>query len=286
MIGPALAPIFVFLWSTGFISAKLGLPFAEPLAFLCTRYALVIILMLVATRIFRAPWPDSRRGVLHIAIAGVLIQATYLGGVFMAIHQGLPAGLTALIVGLQPIVTALVAGWMLREKVTSAQWAGLALGFVGVALVILHSHAPGLSNPWPLSALWPALAALIGITLGTVYQKRFCPAFDLRTGAVIQFSASLLLTLPIAAASGNLHIEWSGQFTFALLWAVLMLSVTAISVLNILIRRGTAVHVTSLFYLTPPTTALLAWWLFDESLQALALLGMVLAVFGVWLSRR
>jgi drug/metabolite transporter (DMT)-like permease len=281
-----LAPVFVFLWSTGFISAKLGLPFAEPLTFLCARYVLVIAVMLIATRIFRAPWPENRRGVLHIAIAGVLIQATYLGGVFMAIHQGLPAGLTALIVGLQPIVTALAAGWLLREKVTRAQWIGLALGFIGVVMVVTHSRAPGLSNTWTLNALWPALAALVGITLGTVYQKRFCPKFDLRTGAVIQFSASLLLTLPIAAATETLHIDWSGQFIFAWLWAVLMLSVTAISVLNILIRRGTAVRVTSLFYLTPAVTALLAWLLFRESLQALALLGMAIAVFGVWLSRR
>jgi drug/metabolite transporter (DMT)-like permease len=204
----------------------------------------------------------------------------------MAIHQGLPAGLTALIVGLQPIVTALAAGWLLRENVSRAQWAGLALGFCGVTLVVLYSRAPGLSNAWSMSALWPALAALAGITLGTVYQKRFCPRFDLRTGAIIQFSASLLLTLPIAAATETLHIDWSGQFIFAMSWAVLMLSVTAISVLNILIRRGTAVHVTSLFYLTPPTTALIAWLLFDESLQALALLGMALAAFGVWLSRR
>jgi drug/metabolite transporter (DMT)-like permease len=281
-----LAPVFVFLWSTGFISAKLGLPFAEPLTFLCARYALVIVLMLIATRIFRAPWPESPRGVLHIAIAGVLIQATYLGGVFMAIHQGLPAGLTALIVGLQPLVTALAAGWLLGEKVSRAQWVGLALGFIGVAMVVTHSRAPGLSNAWTLSALWPALAALVGITLGTVYQKRFCPKFDLRTGAVIQFSASLVLTLPIAAATESLRIDWSGQFVFAWLWAVLMLSVTAISVLNILIRRGTAVRVTSLFYLTPAVTALLAWLLFRESLQTLALLGMAIAVFGVWLSRR
>lgn len=285
MIDRFLAPVFVFLWSTGFISAKLGLPFAEPLTFLCLRYAIVIVAMLAAACIFRAPWPN-RRAVAHIAIAGVLIQATYLGGVFMAIRQGLPAGLTALIVGLQPIVTALAAGWLLREKVTRSQWAGLALGFVGVVLVVLHSRAPGLSNSWTLSALWPALAALLGITLGTVYQKRFCPAFDLRTGAVIQFGTSLLATLPIAAFTETFVIDWAGQFIFALLWAAGMLSVTAISVLNILIRRGTAIRVTSLFYLTPPTTALLAWLLFGESLQALAVLGMALAVFGVWLSRR
>jgi drug/metabolite transporter (DMT)-like permease len=286
MMDRLLAPVFVFLWSTGFISAKLGLPFAGPLSFLCARYALVIVFMLIAARVFRAPWPNSARGVMHIAIAGVLIQATYLGGVFMAIHQGLPAGLTALIVGTQPILTALAAGLLLGERVKRAQWIGLALGFCGVALVVLHSRTPGMSDSWRLSALWPALAALAGITLGTVYQKRFCPRFDLRTGAIIQFGASLLLTLPFAALSEGLHIEWSGQFVFALLWAVCMLSLIAIGVLNILIRRGTAVHVTSLFYLTPPTTALLAWLLFGESLQVLALVGMALAVFGVWLSRR
>jgi drug/metabolite transporter (DMT)-like permease len=280
------APLFVFLWSTGFIGAKLGLPYAGPLSFLLTRYAFVVVLMLAAALIFRAPWPRDRRAVLHIAVAGVLIQATYLGGVFMSIKAGLPAALSALVVGLQPVITALAAGWLLGERVTRQQWLGLVLGFCGVALVVTHSRTPGLGHAWPMIALLPAVVALAGITLGTLYQKRFCPSFDLRSGAVIQFGASALLTLPVALSIESLHIEWSGQFIFALGWNVVMLSVVAISLLNVLIRRGRAVKVTSLFYLTPPTTALLAWLMFDETLQGLALLGMALAAFGVWLSRR
>ncbi|GAB4062055.1 DMT family transporter [Uliginosibacterium sediminicola] len=286
MLERLLAPLFVFLWSTGFIGAKLGLPYAGPLSFLLTRYALVVVLMLAAALIFRAPWPRDRRAVLHIAVAGVLIQATYLGGVFMSIKAGLPAALSALVVGLQPVITALASGWLLGERVTRQQWLGLLLGFCGVALVVTHSRTPGLGGNWPMLALLPAIVALAGITLGTLYQKRFCPSFDLRSGAVIQFGASAVLTLAVALAIEPMHIEWSGPFIFALGWNVIMLSVVAISLLNVLIRRGRAVKVTSLFYLTPPTTALLAWLMFDETLQALALLGMALAAFGVWLSRR
>lgn len=285
MLERLLAPVFVLLWSTGFIGAKYGLPYADALHFLSARYVLVILLMGAAALLFRAPWPRQGRLVLHVAVAGVLIQATYLGGVFVAIQQGLPAALTSLIVGLQPILTAVLAGSLLGEAVSRKQWSGLALGFAGVVLVVMNSRTPGLGNSWAWSALWPALIALAGITLGTLYQKRFCPSFDLRSGAVIQFAASLLVTLPLALAFEPRAIEWSGTFVFALLWLVLMLSLGAISLLNLLIRRGSAVKVTSLFYLTPGVTALCAWLLFDERLGALAVLGMGLGAFGVWLAR-
>lgn len=285
-LAPALAPLFVFLWSTGFIGAKLGLPHVEALTFLSLRYAFVVMLLLAAVSLFRAPWPRDWRSVMHIAVAGVLMQAVYLGGVFVAIGQGLSAALTALIVGLQPILTALFAGMLLGERVTRAQWAGLALGFVGVALVVLHSRTPGLPAEWQASAMWPAVLALVGITAGTLYQKRFCPSFDLRSGGVIQFAASLLVTLPLAFATETMQVDWAPELVFALAWLVLMLSLGAISLLNLLIRRGTAVNVTRLFYLTPPTTAVIAWLVFGETLQALAWLGMAVAAFGVWLSRR
>ncbi|NSL55832.1 DMT family transporter [Uliginosibacterium aquaticum] len=285
MLERLLAPVFVLLWSTGFIGAKFGLPYADALHFLSARYVLVIVFMGLAALIFRAPWPRDPRRVLHIAVAGVLIQATYLGGVFVAIQQGLPAALTSLIVGLQPILTALAAGILLGERVSGRQWQGLALGFIGVLLVVSNSRNPGLNQAWQWSALWPAAIALLGITLGTLYQKRFCPHFDLRSGAVIQFAASLLVTLPLALSFEPRSIEWTGSFWFALLWLVLMLSVASISVLNLLIRRGSVVKVTSLFYLTPGVTALCAWLLFDERLGALALLGMALGAFGVWRAR-
>ncbi|HJV26501.1 MAG TPA: EamA family transporter [Aromatoleum sp.] len=283
----AFAPLlFVLLWSTGFIGAKFGLPYAEPLTFLATRYVLVIALMGGLALLMRAPWPKDWRQVAHISIAGLLLQATYLGGVFMAIHRGLPAGVTALVVGMQPLLTALGAGWLLGERVTRRQWAGLALGFVGVTLVVSNKVTVGNGMAELGWMLTPALAALVGITGGTLYQKRFCPSFDLRTGAVVQFVPSLIVTGFLASRSETMHIVWSGQFVFALMWLVLVLSLGAISLLNLLIRNGSAVNVASLFYLTPPTTALMAWLLFGETLTGLALTGMAVAVMGVWLARK
>jgi len=278
--------LFVVLWSTGFIGAKYGLPFAEPLSFLCARYGLVILLMGLVAVATRAPWPREPRQWLHIGLSGVLVHAVYLGGVFTAIRHGLPAGITALVVGLQPLLTALGAGVLLGEKVLPRQWAGLALGFGGVGLVVAHKVAAAAGTPELAAMLLPAVAALLGITVGTLYQKRFCPAFDLRTGSVIQFLPTLALSLLVASQTETMHIDWSTQFIFALLWLVLVLSVGAISLLNLLIRSGSAVNVASLFYLTPPTTALIAWAAFGETLTGLALAGMGLTVFGVWLARK
>ncbi|MBS0371514.1 MAG: DMT family transporter [Proteobacteria bacterium] len=278
--------LFVVLWSTGFIGAKYGLPYAEPLSFLCARYGLVILLMGLVAVATRAPWPREPRQWLHIGVSGVLVHAVYLGGVFTAIRHGLPAGITALVVGLQPLLTALGAGALLGEKVLPRQWAGLALGFGGVGLVVAHKVAAAAGTPELAAMLLPAVAALLGITVGTLYQKRFCPAFDLRTGSVIQFLPTLALSLLVASQTETMHIDWSTQFIFALLWLVLVLSVGAISLLNLLIRSGSAVNVASLFYLTPPTTALIAWAAFGETLTGLALAGMGLTVFGVWLARK
>ena len=278
--------LFVLLWSTGFIGAKFGLPYAEPLTFLATRYVLVIVLMGLLALAMRAPWPADWRQAAHIGVTGLLVHGIYLGGVFMSIHRGLPAGIAALVVGMQPLLTALGAGWLLGERVTLRQWAGLALGFAGVALVVSSKASLGAATA-PLGwMLAPAVAALAGITCGTLYQKRFCPSFDLRTGSVVQFVPTLVLTGALAAATETTHIEWSGDFVFALLWLVLVLSLGAISLLNLLIRSGSAVNVASLFYLTPPTTALMAWLLFGETLTGAALAGMLIAVSGVWLARK
>ncbi len=283
----ALYPLlFVALWSTGFIGAKFGLPYVEPLTFLAVRYAAVLVLMGLVVWHTRAPWPATLRECGHIAVTGVLVHAVYLGGVFIAIGHGLPAGVAAIVVGLQPLLTALGAGWLLREKVRATQWAGLAAGFAGVALVVAHKVAAGagLTTLWTL--LFPVAVALLAITAGTLYQKRYCPSFDLRTGSLIQFLPSLVLTGLAAAATETMHIEWTGSFVFALAWLVLVLSLGAVTLLNVLIRSGTAVNVASLFYLVPPCTALVAWALFGETLTGLALAGMGLTVFGVWLARK
>ena len=279
--------LFVLLWSTGFIGAKYGLPYAEPLSFLTARYVLVIGLMSLLALAMRAPWPASPREALHIGVTGLLVQALYLGGVFMSIHRGLPAGISALVVGMQPLLTAALAGALLGERVSARQWAGLALGFGGVALVVgSKASVDGVDGDALVHMLVPALAALLGITAGTLYQKRFCPRFDLRTGSVMQFLPSLVVTLLVASQTETMEIEWTGDFVFALGWLVLVLSIGAISLLNLLIRSGSAVNVASLFYLTPPATALIAWAMFGETLSALAIAGMVIAVSGVWLARK
>jgi len=274
--------LFVFLWSTGFIGAKFGLPYAEPLSFLLTRYGLVIVLMLAIALLTRAPWPKDPLQWLHIGVSGVLVHAFYLGGVFVAIGHGLPAGITALVVGMQPLLTACSAGWLLGEKVSARQWGGLAMGFVGVALVVSGKLGDGALGPM----LLPALVALLAITAGTLYQKRFCARFDLRTGSVIQFVPTAIVTAIAVALFEDYRIEWSGEFLFALGWLVLVLSLGAISLLNLLIRNGSAVNVASLFYLTPPTTALIAWAVFGETLTPVAVLGMAVAVGGVYLVAR
>ncbi len=275
--------LFVFLWSTGFIGAKYGLPYAEPLSFLFVRYLAVIALMTAIALLTRAPWPKAPMQWVHIGISGLLVHAVYLGGVFIAIKQGLPAGITSLVVGMQPLLTALGAGWLLGERVVGRQWLGLALGFVGVALVVSGKFGDTAALG-PM--LVPALCALLGITVGTLYQKRYCARFDLRTGSVIQFVPTALATLPLILLFDGFHVDWTGDFIFALAWLVLVLSIGAISLLNLLIRSGSAVNVASLFYLTPLSTALIAFLMFDEKLGWLAVLGMGLAVSGVYLVAR
>jgi drug/metabolite transporter (DMT)-like permease len=285
----SLAPLlFVFLWSTGFIGAKFGLPYASPLSFLLVRYALVIALMLLIALALRAPWPHDRRQWVHIGVSGVLVHGLYLGGVFSAIGHGLPAGIASLIVGLQPILTALGAGFWLGDKVSRWQWLGLAMGLTGATLVLSGKLVWGAGTAaLPLAPmLIPILTALAGITLGTLYQKRFCPHFDLRSGAVIQFAPAALLTFFCMWLWEDFRVDWTGEFVFALLWLVVVLSIGAISLLNLLIRSGSAVNVASLFFLTPISTALIAWVLFGETLSGIALLGMGIAVAGVYLSRR
>jgi drug/metabolite transporter (DMT)-like permease len=282
MLQRAAPFLFVFLWSTGFLGAKYGLPHAAPLAFLLVRYLWVISLMGLLALAWRAPWPRDGRQWMHIGVSGLLVHGVYLSGVFIAIGKGLPAGITALVVGLQPLLTATVAGRLLGETVLPRQWLGLALGFFGVVLVVAHKVGAGFA----LDALWPALAALGGITAGTLYQKKFSPHFDWRSGAVAQFLPTAIVTGAIVFATDGYRIAWTGEFVFALGWLVLVLSVGAISLLNWLIRHGSAVNVASLFYLTPPTTALLAWLLFGETVTGLALAGMALAVWGVYLARR
>jgi drug/metabolite transporter (DMT)-like permease len=271
---------FVVLWSSGFIVAKFGLPYAPPLTFLILRFLGVLMVLIPAVLVLKAPWPTGR--IWHIAVAGLLMQAGYLIGVWCAIKLGMPAGLTALIVGMQPILTAFAAP-LIGEKVRPLQWLGLLFGLNGVALVVAAKiHLVGLS----FGAIALCVLALLSITAGTLYQKRYCPHFDLRTGTIIQFVASLVVVLPLAIlfedwTPGFAAVQWTPHFIAALLWSVLGLSIGAIFLLFALIRRNNATQVTSLLYLTPPTTAVMAWLMFGEVFNALGIAGMVLAVTGV-----
>ena len=284
-MGPNIARllpfVFVVLWSTGFIGARLGLPHIQPLTFLSIRYVAVLLCVVPIAFASRAPWPRSGRQWVHIGVSGLLMHGLYLGGVFVAIGLGLPAGLASLVVGVQPLLTAIGAGYFLGAKVLPRQWVGLMLGLVGVGLVLWNK----IGQEFGLQALLPAVLALLAITAGTLYQKKFCPAFDWRTGAVAQFLPTAIVTGLAAMATEHGSIDWSGELIFALGWLVLVLSLGAVSLLNWLIRHSNAVNVASLFYLVPPCTALFAWALFGNTLTGMALVGMALTVWGVYLAR-
>jgi drug/metabolite transporter (DMT)-like permease len=273
--------LFVLLWSTGFIAAKYGLPHAPPLTFLLYRFLLVAILMLAVALVTRAPWPRARSDYAHIAVAAWLVHGLYLGGVFIALDGGMPAGTSAMLVGLQPILTVFLAYMWLHERVVPRQWAGLALGLAGVYLVIRHK----IDFAGGQNGLLPSAIALIGISVGTLYQKRNASHVDLRTGAVIQFAACALVYAPLAWLFDVRPVQWEPAFVFALGWSVVVLSVGAISLLYWLLRHGAATGVARLFYLVPPVTAVESWLIFGETLDALAIAGMVLIAAGVMLAR-
>ena len=279
---PWLAPVpifFVLLWSTGFIVAKFGLPYAPPLTFLVLRCVAVLVVLAPLVVLYKAPWP-AHAG--HVAFAGLLLQAGYLGGVWCAIKLGMPAGVTALIVGMQPILTAAAAP-LIGESVRARQWLGLAFGLGGVALVVYAKMTlVGLTA----AAFGFCVLALLSITAGAMYQRRYCPRFDLRTGSVIQFAATAAVLLPLAIWFEGLDlalssVQWTPSFIGALLWSVFALSIGAIFLLFTLLGRSEATEVSSLMYLTPPTTAVMAWIMFGEAFSLLGVLGMALAVVGV-----
>lgn len=269
----------MILWSSGFITAKFGLPYAPPLTFLILRYSGAMLVLLALALAARCPWP---RGGHHLAVAGILLQAGYTGALWTSIRFGMPAGMSALIVGMQPLLTALAAP-LIGERVRPRQWLGLMLGLGGVALVVWAKMSlSGLST----LSIGLALFALVSITVGTLYQKRFCPSFDLRTGTLIQYGAALIVLVPIAVALEHLDpsfstVHWNLPFAGALAWAVFALSIGAIFLLFWLISQNNATQVTSLLYLTPPTTAIMAWLMFGEAVSPAGLAGMALAVTGV-----
>ncbi|MFZ6690999.1 DMT family transporter [Undibacterium sp. SXout20W] len=272
----SLPAVFIFIWASGYVVAKYGLPYAEPLTFLTMRYVGVVALMLTLALVMRAPWP-ARKDWLPIAIAGVLMQAVYLGGIWCAVKLGMPAGVAALIANTQPILTAIM-GPLIGERIRGKQWMGLALGIAGVGLVVANKISVVHLS---LTSVSLATMALLGMTTGTIYQKKTCPSFDVRTGQVIQFGASLLVTMPFALMLETQTILWTPHFFIAMAWSIFILSGVGISVLYMLIRHGEATKVTSYMYLVPAVTAVMAWTMFGEQLTSMTVVGMAIALAGV-----
>ncbi|MDM0040574.1 DMT family transporter [Variovorax sp. J22G21] len=269
--------VFVLIWSTGFIVARYGMPYAPPLKFLAVRYALSLLCFGLWVAATRVAWPERRAQWLHLAVTGILMQAGYLGGVWAAVKAGMGSGLIALLVGIQPVLTAV---WMSMHggTITKRQWAGLLLGFAGLVLVVSRKLGQG----GEVNALTMGLAvfALLSITAGTLYQKRFVAPCDVRSASAVQLAAALVVTLPFALFETG-AIVWNAAVVGSMAWAVLALSLGGASLLYMLIQRGTATAVTSLLYLVPPCTAVMAWLLFDEPITLVTLAGISLTAVGV-----
>ena len=280
--------VFVLIWSTGFIVAKFGLPYAPPLTFLVLRYTFSIACFLVWIGLSRARWPRGRQQWLHLALTGVLMHAGYLGGVWVAVKSGMGSGLAALVVGLQPVLTALWLSWAASSsqsspgiepaQVTTRQWVGLALGLGGLMLVVARKF--GSSSEVTVITLGCTVFALLSITAGTLYQKKFVQPTDVRTANAVQLVAALIVTLPFSLLESE-AIVWNTEFLGAMAWSVLALTLGGSSLLYLLIQRGAATAVTSLLYLVPPTTAVMAWVLFGEMITVATVVGTALTAIGV-----
>jgi drug/metabolite transporter (DMT)-like permease len=275
--------VFVLIWSTGFIVAKFGLPYTAPLRFLATRYLLSLVCFLIWIVLAKVPWPRSPMQWFHLGVTGLLIHAGYLGGVWCAIKAGMGSGLSALIVGLQPVLTAIWVSQTNRSQVegsavSARQWLGLMLGLAGLIMVVSRKFGTGMeANPVTLGL---AVFALLCITTGTLYQKRFVEGADVRSANAIQLGAALLVTFPLSLFE-NESTQWTAGYMGALAWSVLGLTLGGSSLLYLLIQRGAATAVTSLLYLVPPTTAVMAWLMFDEPITMITVMGTALTALGV-----
>ncbi|WP_310627509.1 DMT family transporter [Limnohabitans sp.] len=273
----AMPWLFVLIWSTGFIVARYGMPNSPPFTFLLWRYIFSIACFVLWVKWARVPWPQGRSQWWHLAVTGMLMHAGYLGGVWAAVKVGMGAGLTALIVGLQPVITAI---WLSARggHVTRRQWQGLALGFVGLAMVVSRKLEGGIEvTSWSLTMI---TMALVSITTGTLYQKRFVQPCDVRSANAVQLMAAYLVTLPLALMETEPAL-WNAEMSWAMAWAVLVLTLGGSSLFYILIQRGAAAAVTSLLYLVPPTTAVMAWVLFNEPITWVTLAGILVTAMGV-----
>jgi drug/metabolite transporter (DMT)-like permease len=273
--------VFVVLWATGFIGARMIGQDAEPLSFLAVRFVIAAGLLALVALATGAPWPD-RRGALHAVTAGALVHGGYLGPIFWTISNGMPAGVSALIVGLQPLLTAFIAGLLLSERITARHVLGLLTGIAGVAMVVWPKLSFSGTGITPLG-VGLTVAGTLSITLGSIYQKRFAAGHDLRSANVYQFLGAALVVAAGAVALERFDITWTGSVIFAMVWLVLVLSIGAVSLLYILIRHGEVSKVAGLFYLVPAVTAVIAWLLFGETLLPAQMGGMAVCAAAVML---
>jgi drug/metabolite transporter (DMT)-like permease len=274
--------LFVFLWSTGFIGARYAMPYMEPFLFLSGRFLIAGAILAVWVVLAGNHWP-SWRGAVHAIIAGCLIHGAYLGAVFWAIHKGLPAGMAGLVVGLQPLITASLAALTIGEKIQPRQLIGLAIGFIGVAMVLWPNLSISAGGVTP-ATVGAAIFSVISISIGTIWQKRFVGQIDLKAGTTLQYLGATLIMIVMTLLFENHTVIWSGELVFAMFWLVFVLSIGAVLLLMILINQGAVSKVASLFYLVPGVTALMAYALFGETLTLFQLAGMVIATLGVALS--
>jgi drug/metabolite transporter (DMT)-like permease len=282
----ATPALFVVIWSTGWISAKYAAPHADPLWFLTIRFACAGAVIAVFAAIVGAAWPKGRTAWFHALISGILLHGIYLGGVWWAVKYGLSAGLSGLLAALQPLVTAILAPYLLQERFTSTQWAGVALGMFGVVCVL----SPKLGLTLGTETAWVPLGinvlGVLSLTAGSFYQKRFVANGDLRSVTAVQYAGALLIVAPLALLTEELRFDHSIQVYGVLAWSVLVLSVFAIALMLMMINRGEVTRVSALSYLVPSTVAAQAWLMFGETLNGLQVSGMILTAIGVYLATK
>jgi drug/metabolite transporter (DMT)-like permease len=284
----AIPGLFVFLWSTGWINARAAAPYADPLTFLFVRFGLAAVLMAVICLAVRAAWPVSRRAAGHALVSGVLLHTGYLGPVWYAVAEGVPAGVSGVLAGLQPLLTAALAPVLLRETVTRAQWLGILLGFIGI-LLVLSPKLGAVATAGLGDLRWPLFVNVLGmlsVTFGTFYQKRFVAGGDLRTVATLQYVGATAAVLPFAWLLEPMQIVWHPQAIAAMAWSILAISIAGVLLLLWLIREGAVARMATLIYLVPPVVVLEAWLLFGETISGVQMLGVAIVCAGVALATR
>ena len=284
-LSPRLIPwLFVLIWSTGFVAAKYGLPYAEPFTLLSYRNGLTLIVLFIIMQVKKSIWPSSGMAFIHLMVTGLLIHGVYLGGVFQAIKWEIPIGLTAMIIGLQPLGMAFIAGIILHERIIRKQWIGLIIGFLGLYLVLFEKFdlaIEGFFTGFSFLAVLAVFGSLVGISLGTIYQKRFCSDMDLISGTLIQYLGAFILCIIMSLCFETGDILWTNAFMITLAWQVFGLSIGAVLLLMTMIKQDALARVGSYFYLVPTLVAIQAWYLFDETMNFISIIGVLLIVFAV-----